>query len=332
MSGSQKRKIRKEKEYNIKSKYAKLDNFLISASSSSCVSASSSNARELDEQILEVEINPQEKSTVSDTSTNKDILKKDQLSIIIRYVITDVNDNNEPDNIRINETFLGFIEAANQTAKSLESDVLNFLNILDINLAKCRGQGYDGAANMSGAYGGLQKLIKDKQPRANYVHCSTHNLNLVLNDASNNMPHNLRNNFANIKEEAIGLAKKWGITPEFEKKRHRKVRQFFDDFNADEKLQDRKRLFEVDVFKANVDVITTQLKNRFQITSAMAERSFSKLKLIKNYLRCTHDVRREALSYLSLISTEQQEARKIELNELITDFAKKNVRRQWLFL
>ncbi|GFS50294.1 uncharacterized protein TNCV_1638091 [Trichonephila clavipes] len=49
----------------------------------------------------------------------------------------------------------------------------------------------------------------------------------------------------------------------FEKKRHRKVRHFFDDFNADEKLQDRERLFELDVFKANVDVIT-QLKNRFE--------------------------------------------------------------------
>ncbi|GFY35573.1 hypothetical protein TNCV_196731 [Trichonephila clavipes] len=63
-----------------------------------------------------------------------------------------------------------------------------------------------------------------------------------------------------VKVEAMGLAKKWGITPEFETKRHRKVRQFFDYFNADEKLQDRERLFEVDVFKANVDVITTQLK------------------------------------------------------------------------
>ncbi|GFU37519.1 hypothetical protein TNCV_4274491 [Trichonephila clavipes] len=102
----------------------------------------------------------------------------------MRYVTTDVNDNNEPDNIRI-----GFMEAANQTAKSLESDELNFLNTLDVNLAKCRGQGYDGAANMSGAYWGLQKLIKDKQPRANYVHCSTYNLNLVLNDACNNVPH-----------------------------------------------------------------------------------------------------------------------------------------------
>ncbi|GFR02329.1 hypothetical protein TNCT_528261 [Trichonephila clavata] len=79
----------------------------------------------------------------------------DFMLLTVRYVTTDVNDNNEPDNIGINETFLGFIEAANQTAKCLESDV-NFLNTLDINLAKCRGQGYDGAANMSGAYGGYR--------------------------------------------------------------------------------------------------------------------------------------------------------------------------------
>ncbi|GFV37398.1 hypothetical protein TNCV_4800481 [Trichonephila clavipes] len=59
--------VSSEKEYNINSKYAKLDNFLISTSSSSCASASSSNARELDEQILEVKINPQEKkNTVLD--------------------------------------------------------------------------------------------------------------------------------------------------------------------------------------------------------------------------------------------------------------------------
>ncbi|GFT04752.1 uncharacterized protein TNCV_4476701 [Trichonephila clavipes] len=184
-------------------------------------------------------------------------IQHDFMLLTVRYVTIDVNDNNEPDSIRINETFLGFIEAANQTAKSLESDVLNFLNILDINLVKCRGRGYDGATNISGMYGGLQKLIKDKPPRANYVHCSTHNLNLVLNDACYIVPHgatkimienwvasieslrntdltskalqspkidlenaktmlnssltsieNLRNNFANIKEEAIGLAKK----------------------------------------------------------------------------------------------------------------------------
>ncbi|GFT07821.1 hypothetical protein TNCV_1214151 [Trichonephila clavipes] len=56
-SGSQ---IRKEKEYNISSKYAKLGNFLISPSTSSCASASI--AREPDKQILVVKINPQEKT------------------------------------------------------------------------------------------------------------------------------------------------------------------------------------------------------------------------------------------------------------------------------
>ncbi|GFT28825.1 hypothetical protein TNCV_3585421 [Trichonephila clavipes] len=47
---------------------------------SSCASASISNAKELDEQILEVKINPQEKNTVSDTSTNKDTLSKEKES------------------------------------------------------------------------------------------------------------------------------------------------------------------------------------------------------------------------------------------------------------
>ena len=49
--------------------------------------------------------------------------------------------------------------------------------------ANCRGQGYDGANTMSGAYSGAQHLIKDKRPNALYVHCGAHNLNLVLNDS-----------------------------------------------------------------------------------------------------------------------------------------------------
>jgi hypothetical protein len=52
-----------------------------------------------------------------------------------------------------------------------------------LSLAKCRGQSYDGAHVMSGAYTGTQKRILEKQPSAKYVHCAAHNLNLVLNDA-----------------------------------------------------------------------------------------------------------------------------------------------------
>lgn len=36
---------------------------------------------------------------------------------------------------------------------------------------------------MSGVYNDVQKHIKDIQPSAEYVHCATHNLNLVINDA-----------------------------------------------------------------------------------------------------------------------------------------------------
>ncbi|GFX45928.1 hypothetical protein TNCV_2255051 [Trichonephila clavipes] len=99
---------------------------------------------------------------------------------------------------------------------------------------------------------------------------------------------NLRYNFANIKEEVIGLAKKWCITPEFKQKRDREKLEFFDDFNADEKLQDRERLFEEDVFKANVDVITTQLKNHFQSMNGIYE-SFSFLSP-KNIVSTTNDI------------------------------------------
>jgi len=36
---------------------------------------------------------------------------------------------------------------------------------------------------MSGRYNSVQKHIKDIQPNAEYVHCASHNLNLVINDA-----------------------------------------------------------------------------------------------------------------------------------------------------
>ena len=36
------------------------------------------------------------------------------------------------------------------------------------------GQGYDGAAAMSGIYNGVQAVIKEKYPLATYVHCGSH--------------------------------------------------------------------------------------------------------------------------------------------------------------
>ena len=36
---------------------------------------------------------------------------------------------------------------------------------------------------MNGKYSGLYKKIQDVAPHAYYVHCASHNLNLVLKDA-----------------------------------------------------------------------------------------------------------------------------------------------------
>jgi hypothetical protein len=44
------------------------------------------------------------------------------------------------------------------------------------------GQGYDGAANMSGHCRGVQARMKEMFPEATYVHCRCHNLNLAICD------------------------------------------------------------------------------------------------------------------------------------------------------
>ncbi|XP_046753080.1 zinc finger MYM-type protein 1-like [Diprion similis] len=47
-----------------------------------------------------------------------------------------------------------------------------------------RGQGYDNGANMKGKRSGVQNRILQINPRATFVPCSCHSLNLVVNDAA----------------------------------------------------------------------------------------------------------------------------------------------------
>ncbi|XP_037072186.1 uncharacterized protein LOC119093343 [Pollicipes pollicipes] len=46
---------------------------------------------------------------------------------------------------------------------------------------------YDGAANMAGAFRGVQARVKAVEPRAVFVHCTAHRLNLVCQEALNGM-------------------------------------------------------------------------------------------------------------------------------------------------
>ncbi|CAK1599564.1 unnamed protein product [Parnassius mnemosyne] len=114
----------------------------------------------------------------------QDLSKIDQLSVVFRYISITENDDNVPKELKICESFLGFIAVSDSCAEGLKIEILNTIKEYGIDLSKCRGQGYDGANVMSGLYGGLQALIKEHAPNADYVHCAAHALNLILNDAA----------------------------------------------------------------------------------------------------------------------------------------------------
>lgn len=51
-------------------------------------------------------------------------------------------------------------------------------------LSQVRGQCYDWASNTSGQYSGLQARVNLESPKAFYVHCYAHCLNVELVDAT----------------------------------------------------------------------------------------------------------------------------------------------------
>lgn len=88
--------------------------------------------------------------------------------------------------IAILESFSGFYEINDQIGQAFESTIIKISQDKQLDLKKCRGQEYDGAANMRGKHRGLQARIKSRVSTNDYVHCAAHNLNLVVNDPVSN--------------------------------------------------------------------------------------------------------------------------------------------------
>jgi len=104
-----------------------------------------------------------------------DISTTEQVSICIRHV---------DDSINIYEDFLGVYATTKTDAGTLVTIIKDVLLRLNIPLSNMRAQCYDGASNMSGVNTGVQKRLRDIQPKAVYVHCRSHALNLALQEAS----------------------------------------------------------------------------------------------------------------------------------------------------
>ena len=99
-----------------------------------------------------------------------DCSNQEQMALIIRYV----NAHKE-----IQEVLLAFIECEEGTGMHLATLIKSTCQTLHLDLSLCRGQGYDGAANM-GKTNGAAAIIQSEFPKAMYFHCASHKLNLCV--------------------------------------------------------------------------------------------------------------------------------------------------------
>ena len=86
------------------------------------------------------------------------------------------------------EMFLGLQHVNRCTAVALKEALVSMLSCHKLTVSRLRGQGYDGASNMRGEFNSVQKLIRDENPYAFYVHYFTHQLQLVVVTVATSSP------------------------------------------------------------------------------------------------------------------------------------------------
>ena len=89
---------------------------------------------------------------------------------------------------KVMERLLGLQHIGSCTAAALKEALVKILNSHKLPISRLRGQGYDGASNMRGEFNGMQKLIRDENPYAFYVHCFAHQLQLVVVTVATSTP------------------------------------------------------------------------------------------------------------------------------------------------
>jgi len=121
-----------------------------------------------------------------------DIAGVEQLTFGIRFALY------EDEKLSIFEEFLGFVELRKFDAQSIADAILSKCESLNLNMAFLVGQGYDGCSVMAGNENGVKTIIQKSYPNAHFVHCSSHRLNLVVNDL--NKLNDIRNTIGTIKD------------------------------------------------------------------------------------------------------------------------------------
>ena len=97
-----------------------------------------------------------------------DISNDEQVSLCLRYIHEGITF----------ESFVAFLS----TKETLFNLIRDTLNDMGLNPENIVGQCFDGASNICGKNKGVATRIQEIAPRATYVHCFGHRLNLALQD------------------------------------------------------------------------------------------------------------------------------------------------------
>ena len=82
------------------------------------------------------------------------------------------------DNLEVHEEFLGLYHVDSIDAATVTMTITDLFQHFGLSIGRLRAQCYDGASAMSGSRSGVAKRIRDLEPKAFFVHCYGHALNL----------------------------------------------------------------------------------------------------------------------------------------------------------
>ncbi|XP_031503841.1 uncharacterized protein LOC116266669 [Nymphaea colorata] len=102
---------------------------------------------------------------------SRDVSTKEQMAIVLQFV----NEKGQ-----VVEQFLALVHVLETSVVSLKAAVEETFCKYGLSIASLRGQGYNGASNMKGAFNGLKTLILNDNESAYYIHCFAHQLQLAL--------------------------------------------------------------------------------------------------------------------------------------------------------
>ncbi|XP_065321185.1 zinc finger MYM-type protein 1-like [Gordionus sp. m RMFG-2023] len=102
-----------------------------------------------------------------------DVSKKECIALLVRYIEDDLH----PHPV---ERIIHVFTTSETTGENIKKHVFSKFNDLGLPLDYLVGQSMDGAGNMRGVYNGMQALILKEAPKAIYIWCHAHRLNLVV--------------------------------------------------------------------------------------------------------------------------------------------------------